>query len=288
MSSFKTKHKSLNIKENIKICGHCSEKYSYDKIKCPICNLWEFGIKTKNIKIQESNINNIKNIYIINLKRDIIRLNLFITNLKKNNISIKNRNWNIFNAINGSDKNNVLSEIELLIQNSNSKEKIISYLDKYPGSIGCYLSHLKLWQNILDDDKTGEYSLIMEDDSYFTPFGLINIEIALNSAKKIKWDILYVGHSRNLKGNKISSLFLRPFISKDVNYGFFGYIVRKSSLKKLIENVKNFDTYNIDIQLRNSFDKISALFFTSNLIRHSYSGKSIRKDIDNHKVTLNF
>ena len=281
---------SFNIKQNIKKCDHCYGKYSYNAIKCPICNLWEFGIKTKNIKIQESNINNIKNIYIINLKRDIIRLNLFITNLKKNNISIKNRNWNIFNAINGSDKNNVLSEIELLIQNSNSKEKIISYLDKYPGSIGCYLSHLKLWQNILDDDKTGEYSLIMEDDSYFTPFGLINIEIALKSATKINWDILYIGHNK-LKGNKISSLFLRPKISDmkknniGYNSGFFGYIVKKSSLKKLIENINSFDSPFIDVQIRNSFDKISALFFISNQIRHINS-KSSRKDIDNNNACI--
>ena len=281
---------SFNIKQNIKKCDHCYGKYSYNAIKCPICNLWEFGIKTKNIKIQESNINNIKNIYIINLKRDIIRLNLFITNLKKNNISIKNRNWNIFNAINGSDKNNVLSEIELLIQNSNSKEKIISYLDKYPGSIGCYLSHLKLWQNILDDDKTGEYSLIMEDDSYFTPFGLINIEIALKSATKINWDILYIGHNK-LKGNKISSLFLRPKISDmkknniGYNSGFFGYIVKKSSLKKLIENINSFDSPFIDVQIRNSFDKISALFFISNQIRHINS-KSSRKYIDNNNACI--
>jgi GR25 family glycosyltransferase involved in LPS biosynthesis len=284
MSSFKSKQ---NIKENInKTCEHCSGKYSYYKIKCPYCNLWELGTYTKNIPINESNLINIKNIYIINLQRDRYRLNLFFTNLKKNKISIKNRNWNRFNAIDGSDNKNMLSEIELLIQNTNSKEKFISLWKKYPGSMGCYLSHLKLWQTILDDEKTEEYSLIMEDDSYFTRFGLINIEIALQSAININWDILYAGHSK-LKGKKISSLFLRPDTTNNNghNYGFFGYIVRKSSLKKLIENVKNFDSHNIDVQIRNSFDKISGLFFISNQIRHIHSIKSTRKVINNYKVS---
>lgn len=287
MSSFK-------VKQNInKTCAHCSGKYSQNKLKCPSCKLWEFGTNLQLIPSKDSHLNNIKNIYVINLQRDSHRLTSFFTNLKKHNISIKNRNWNKFNAVDGSDKNNVLSEIELLIQNTKTKEKIISYWNKYPGSIGCYLSHIKLWQNMLDDEKSGEYSLIMEDDSFFTPVGLINIEIALQSAHSINWDILYVGHNM-LSGNKISSLFLRPHLSvpgkNNIGYnsGFFGYIVRKSSLKKLIENVKNFDSPFIDVQIRNSFDKISALFFISNLIRHTNSGGSSRKDIDNYKVPLNF
>lgn len=285
---------SFNLKKNMnKTCVHCSEKYSQNKLKCPKCKLWEYVTSPQLIASKDSTLNNIKNIYVINLQRDINRLTSFFTNLKKHNISIKNRNWNKFNAIDGSNEKNVISEIELLIKNTKTKEKIISYWNKYPGSIGCYLSHIKLWQNILDNEKTSEYSLIMEDDSFFTPIGLINIEIALLSAHNINWDILYIGHNM-LSGNKISSLFLRPYVSlpgqNNIGYnsGFFGYIIRKSSLKKLIENVKNFDSPFIDVQIRNSFDKISALFLISNLIRHKNSGESSRKDIDNYKVPLNF
>ena len=208
--------------------------------------------------------------------------------IKKQNISTKNRKWHRFNAIDGANYNTVQSETDMILTDPKSKQKALSYWKKNPGSIGCYLSHIKLWKHISDTGE--EYSLILEDDSFFTPIGMINIELALNSAKKMKWDILYVGHNL-LKGYKIHPLFVRPYITKKgennrgYNSGLFGYIIRKSSIPKLLQIISSFDSPFVDVQIRNNFGdgpkKISALFTTHNLIKHNNIGLSRRKYIDN-------
>lgn len=269
-----------SFKQNIvKYCVHC--KSQINGLKCSKCKLWDF-----NSRVPNTNNINIKNVYVINLEKDKYRLQSFFNLIKKQNISTTKRGWFRFNAIDGSNIDTINEEIKNIDDESNMK--ILEYWKKYPGSIGCYLSHIKLWETILNDQKSSEYTLIMEDDSYFTLNGLTNLEIVMETAKNIKWDLLYIGHNK-LKGNKFHPLLLKPAIVRQgennigFNSGLYGYIVRKSCLQKLIDNVKKFDSPFIDVQLRNSFHEISALFVISELIKHN-DGKSSRKNRDNNKI----
>ena len=266
-------------------CIHCSTNFSLKVNKCPKCKLWKIGTIPQTIPKKEI-LNNIENVYVINLEKDKKRLLSFFNNIKKFQVSTKNRNWNKFTAINGQNFNTIQEEFHQIPEKV--KETVINYWKKYPGSIGCYFSHIKLWQHIYDDNNTSEYSLILEDDSFFTQNGLINIELALKDAMKLNWDLLYAGHNL-LKGTKICPLFLKPYPvnpnenNRGFNSGLFGYIIRKSSIPKLLSIVKQFQSPFIDVQIRNSFgngsNNINGLFIISNLIRHN-TGSSSRKKID--------
>ena len=284
---------SYKIQKNInKTCGHCSLKYPSNNLKCIHCNLWDFGTIIPQIP-KKDYFYNIKDVYIINLKKDKHRLNSFFNNINQLKISTSKRNWKIYTGVDGLKIENVINDLNTLLTNDDDKKRVFSHWEKYPGSVGCYLSHIKLWQYILNSNSNSEYTLIMEDDSFFIPNGMINIELALNNVKNIEWDILYIGHNI-LKGSKIHPLFVKPYIAKPgekmlgYNSGLFGYIVRKSSINKLVDIVKTFETPFIDVHLRNKFGEskndVLALFCVSNLIRHDHSGKSSRHGIDNlHK-----
>ena len=223
---------SYKIQNQIhKTCVHCHLPYLTIYSKCQHCMLYETHVKLSSIPKKDI-VYNIKNIYVINLEKDKERLQLFYNNLELYKVSKAKRNWKIFKGVDGSKSDNIVTELSNLLENMEDKVRVYTHWEKYPGSIGCYLSHLKLWNTILNDEKDTEYTLIMEDDSFFTKLGLINLEIALNNIKHLKWDILYVGHNK-LKGNKVHPLFISPDIfskNKDMigyNSGFFGYIVRK-------------------------------------------------------------
>lgn len=274
MSSFK---KNISVK-----CYHCSSSLSIGRTKCNFCNLYSFNALPKNKN------NNIKDIYVINLQEDSHRLVSFFANIKRNKISVKNRNWHKFKAVNGKNYEEIKKEI---INNNieNIEEEIQNYWNKKPGSIGCYFSHIKLWNNILNNPNSGEYSLILEDDSIITPNGLTNLEIILLKARNIDWDMMYAGHNL-LKGRQINPLLLKPFKSKpgekDIGYnsGLFGYVIKRSSIPKLLKIVTLFESPFIDVQIRNSFgddnDHIKALFIIKNLVNHTTHNGSSRKKID--------
>ena len=275
MSSYKIQNKK---------CNYCGLNNSFGILKCAHCKLWDIGTKMSYIP-KKDYLYNIKNVYVINLKKDYERMNSFFNRMTIQKISTLNRNWKKFIGIDGSKMENIIDELNLILTDMEDKKKVFSLWEKHPGSIGCFLSHIKLWKYILDYDLNSEYTLIMEDDSFFEPLGMINIEIALNNIKHLNWDILYIGHNI-LKGTKINPLFIKPYICKlsenmeGYNSGLFGYIIRKSSIYKLISIVKTFESPFLDVLIRNNFKKINTLFCNTHLIRHSY-GKSSRNTIDN-------
>lgn len=254
-------------KKNIVKCLYCNSVINSNK--CRTCGLFSVSsvINIKNI--------NINNIYVINLKKDISRLVNFNNGLKKAKISIKNRNWNRFDAIDGNDYNLVEQVAKKFTEKS-----ILDMWAKHKGSIGCYLSHLKLWKNIEGSDGC---SLIMEDDAFFIPNGLNNLEIAFQKSLKYNWDMIYVGHNI-LSGTTISPLFVSPNVNENkrgFNSGFFGYIIKHSSISKLLKIFSRFDSPFIDVQARLSFGEFNALFIKGNLIRH-VKNISSRKTRDNY------
>jgi hypothetical protein len=132
----------------------------------------------------------------------------------------------------------------------------------------------------------------MEDDAYFKKTGPFNMELIINKIKHINWDILYLGHF-HLHGKVINDIFVYPeyvdsqYDKLSYNVGFFGYIIKLTSLPKLISIISEFDRPYIDEGVRHRFgsnyNQISPLFLNSKIILHydhnDYT--SVRKDIDN-------
>jgi GR25 family glycosyltransferase involved in LPS biosynthesis len=68
-----------------------------------------------------------------------------------------------------------------------------------------------LWDYIKNTRKNNEeYVLILEDDATFNKNSIENIEITLDRLSNLNWDILYIGHSHNVKGNIILSNIIDP------------------------------------------------------------------------------
>ena len=122
--------------------------------------------------------------------------------------------------------------------------------------IGCALSHLNLWKELLLDN-TYESYLILEDDITFNfndPVLLIN-EVFESLKNLRQWDIVYLGHhinksfikSYNQLYGKQSEITIIPHLMNITIGGLYGYIINKSGAKKLIDTIdKNGIKYAID------------------------------------------
>jgi len=111
------------------------------------------------------------NNFLINLKRRPDRLDKF------NKISpIKD-----YKLIYGFDGQNIKNEYD--------NDKVNKFTNLRPGEIGCFISHLRIYETIVKDNI--DYALIMEDDAKFCD----NFNEKLqNLIKNIKdYDILYIG-----------------------------------------------------------------------------------------------
>ena len=95
-------------------------------------------------------------IYIVNLKKDKIRRENILNEIKKQNLI----NYEIIDAIDG----NTLSKIELDISTfKNKKQNNPWNSEMSPSQIGCALSHIKIYRKFIKTKY--EYALILEDDA---------------------------------------------------------------------------------------------------------------------------
>ena len=140
-----------------------------------------------------------------------------------------------------------------------------------PGSIGCALSHLIIYDKIIEELSDDEYALILEDDIYVKP----NFNEKLNKyINKIpKFDILFLGY--HVYENSIfNMLFLNHPVYGIPNTlaGLFGYIINK---KAALEIKKIFPLrYQIDNQMPNIFKNLNVFYLKDRLILSDLSEKS--------------
>ncbi len=114
-----------------------------------------------------------------------------------------------------------------------------------PGEIGCYMSHRKIWQNMLDENI--EFAIIIEDD--------INIEPAFFSIdehfEKLKqYDLIKLADNRAIKPAKIKSLNKEYEL---ISYHRIpncttGYAISLSGARKMLSRKQFFRPVDIDIQ----------------------------------------
>jgi len=200
-------------------------------------------------------------VYYINLDKCTDRQKRIENILKSHNI-----NGTRYPAIDGNNiiKKNINKYFE------NQDYKVLT------GNIGTLLSHTNLWKKIENEDN--EIVLILEDDSV-----VVNDfnNLLENSHKEVPndWDIIYVG-SNKLKGTKLSDNIFVPTEGNFIGYnsGMFGYLIKKSSIPKLLNIIFPLpNKFNcIDVILRNNFSKFKAYFLINKLIIHDDKFESER------------
>lgn len=260
-------------------CVYCKKSMSLTSTRCIQCGLFQpmKGLRTDILG------NVYTNFYVLNLKKDKERYQLF----QQRNQELYQRKKGV--RFQGVDGNN-LSEVKKALTYLNfTGEHFLEQQKKYPGNIGCYLSHLSLWKYIHEQHKS-KYVLIFEDDAYFIPNGISNLEFILRT-HSFQADFIYVGHNK-IHGKRVHAHYSIPHPGNHYGYnsGLFGYLIRVSSIPKLLSLHAQTDDINIDVYNRRliSSDKerinqrlvgsdkehkehenVSAVFLNSNLIVHN-------------------
>lgn len=201
--------------------------------------------------------NKIDKIYIINLKRRNDRLNFIYNNYNLN------KQFKIIEAIDGNEINLIeLKKTKIIdeetIQQINN-ERISHYQLTNTGSIGCYLSHYKIWYEFsLNNDNI---ILIFEDDTTFNKITLREINKRLKLIPK-NWDIYLLSNPdfcyHKIKINKNLFKVKRFFLTN-------AYIINKKGVNKIL---KSRTIFPIQQQI-DSYLSEMALDFNLNIYIHN-------------------
>ena len=189
-------------------------------------------------------MNNIDKIFIVNLYKDIERLNNSYKQLNKYNIT----NFERYPAVNGKD----LNQKEL-----NSYTTVLGKLIASKSMIGCGISHINIWKKIVNEKINT--CLILEDDFILVDDFLNKYNRIINKAPE-KYDMLFLTSTHayynfyNMRD--INKHFYKPlFVCQTV-----GYIITLKGAQNILKNIDKV-FYHIDIQI-----SLQSLFTDLNII----------------------
>lgn len=115
------------------------------------------------------------------------------------------------------------------------------YLDPYHkrpmklGEIGCFLSHFKVWEDIVNNGY--ERAIILEDDVHFTRNGKLIINKMIEDLIKthLEWDFIYLGRKKMTPNGDEFFVASHRFLSTVAySYWTIGYAISLQGAKKLI------------------------------------------------------
>ncbi|WP_066799753.1 glycosyltransferase family 25 protein [Moraxella oblonga] len=163
--------------------------------------------------------------YVISLKTATDRREHIINEFGKQNIKFE-----FFDAVTSININNICAQLDL--ENLQQTNNLTN------GEKGCFLSHVALWQKMLDDNL--EWVAIFEDDVYLGQ----NAHLLLNSHDWLPEDIKLLKlehfHSPLKLGHCIKTIQNRtiyPLYS--ANIGAAGYIIHQSVIKSLFDMLRH-------------------------------------------------
>lgn len=180
--------------------------------------------------------------YLISLDKDIQRRELFFS--QKNT-----EDFQVFSAINTMQKD--WDELASIFNIEQFKAHYGRNVTK--GEIGCTLSHLSVYQKIVEDNDIAEdsYALVCEDDALFHQDFQQNLTALL--LEKLESEIILVGQSKindfNDADLEINYPITFSFLCKktgNVNYAFpyksyfagtVGYLIKKSAARRFIQQI---------------------------------------------------
>ena len=173
-------------------------------------------------------------IFLINLDRSVDRLDAMKTRLDQLDLTFER-----VSAVDGSK----LTEVELSVVKSPSKE--------FPnwmtlGEIGCFLSHRKCWQKLVDSEES--WAVILEDDCIFSSEAaqyLVNSDWIPSECKLVQL-IFTTGKTYQLRSIDLNENEL-CLIKNSIPVGAYAYVISREAAqlalgmsKEITEPVDNF------------------------------------------------
>ena len=191
------------------------------------------SINVYNLINQQETIDfkSIKNSFLINLPHRKDRLENFRQKYAEANINIP---LYIHSAINGKKLKLEDINITRLAKKEITDAQTLGYRTKHyqltMGGIGCYLSHVGLWNLIYN--KGIDYALIFEDDANIPPDFIKNLNISIKNMNKAdpNWDILFLDAlCRDCIPYQDNIVKVNKF------YLMHAYIIRRKAIKKMLD-----------------------------------------------------
>lgn len=212
----------------------------------------------------------IDKIYCVNLDCDKERFEYVKQQLNKHNLEVTRFSGILGSEVKEPDYPEYIKSDSWLLKNK-------------CGSVGCYLSHLKIWDQILESDYINQ-ALILEDDVDLDP----DFNKKLEKYYKLvpdNWDLIYLGTGK-MKGTNINNKIMKPKEGNHIghNNGTFGYIIKKSSIPKIKKLILPIDHKTIDYMIRSHFGKIKGYFFINKIIIHNYDFAPTKKLLDKKEL----
>lgn len=145
------------------------------------------------------------------------------------------------------------------------------------GMVGCAMSHIKLYVDIVNGVYKNDIHLILEDDVTFTSNFMTKLHHLLSELRKVNWDLAYVGHTSRM--NYITTNTFAnglPEIEKWSTMksltqsagGTIGYLITTDGCKKLLEFIiHNSMTNCIDTIQQKAADTLNVYYVEPHLIK---------------------
>lgn len=224
---------------------------------------------------------NIDKIYYINMDEDKNKEKFFLEQIAKTSLKDKCVR---FPAIDG--KLIDIENIDDTIITNSARKSIISQNQKIYGvsltygSLGCALSHKKIWEQSLS---SGHTCLIFEDDiipheNFNNIFDQILIEL-----NNIVYDIFYIGYNEipGFRKTKINNVVSKP---SGLITGMYGYIISPQGYNKLLSIFPL--NKQVDSSISDNLDKIKAYCSTTKLVsaNTSFGSKTQRTQSCKNKI----
>jgi hypothetical protein len=204
-----------------------------------------------------------------------------IENMKKQQEKI-NKNVELIDAVVGDNldldeliHNGTLSpNAELFANDSLSQEE----LDKiHKREIGCWLSHKKLYETIINKNITTGYSIILEDDYNLVYDFNEKLKQTINTIEdnNLRFDIIFLGLITNNIGEQLVDNIYK--MGDKVHYGTHGYLVNNKSIKKL-NQLMSYITTTVDVEIidKGKTNQLLIYRLNENIINQSNFGTTIR------------
>lgn len=229
-------------------------------------------------RLNEQNIINsavFSKIYLINLVRRPDRLKTFLLNYNKSDL--KNFNITKFDAIDGSklDETNIpLSELASAeLQQLKTTGFRTKHYQLTKGAIGCYLSHVKIWEHILKNDK--DTVLILEDDANIPSDFFKQVQENMQYIPS-DWDIILLGYLCKECYEYINYKEVERFQLTHA------YIIKKSAIVKIMNSNTLFPiTQQIDALMSELSSIINIYSFKNKLVSQFKSRTDIQAPMIN-------
>ena len=198
------------------------------------------------------------------------------TQIKKMKDTGINLNMNYVDAVVGKniDIDDLISK-NILTSNiyENEHGKFTHEFEKRKNEVGCYMSHLKIYDMIKNKGNKDGYSIIFEDDFHINDDFSNVLEQTLLKLDDYDFDMLFLGMLGNPGDNITDNIYYATIGS----YCTHAYLVNNKNIDKIISTMKYIDTIvDVTIFTKGHNKELTVLRVSPNIAEQGNFGTTIR------------